>query len=102
MYERDCGSIVMLSGMMEDNQARSTVHRERKWFLFICLFVCLFVQEVCYKYWPTQGIEQYGEYDVSLLEQTRRDGFLERIYSVTDSKVISHTLFLLSINWSEM
>ncbi len=44
-------------------------------------------QEVCYKYWPTRGIEQYGEYDVSLLEQTKHDGFLERIYSVTDSKV---------------
>ncbi len=49
--------------------------------------ISLVLQEVCYKYWPTKGIEQYGEFDISLLEQCMHDGFLERTYSVTDSKV---------------
>ena len=33
------------------------------------------------------GMEQYGEFAVSNLEQTMHDGFMERIFSVTDSKV---------------
>lgn len=33
------------------------------------------------------GMEQYGEFTVSNLEQTMHDGFMERIFSVTDSKV---------------
>ena len=32
-------------------------------------------------------MEQYGEFAVSNLEQTMHDGFMERIFSVTDSKV---------------
>lgn len=42
---------------------------------------------MCHKYWPTRGIESYGEYDISLLEQTMHNSYLERIYSITDSKV---------------
>ena len=33
------------------------------------------------------GMEQYGEFIVSNLEQTMHDGFMERIFSITDSKV---------------
>ena len=34
------------------------------------------------------GIVQYGEFAVSALEETMHEGFLERIFSVTDSKVV--------------
>lgn len=43
-------------------------------------------QEVCHQYWPVGGIEQYGEFAVSPLEETLHNGFRERIFSVTDSK----------------
>ena len=46
-----------------------------------------FLQDVCFRYWPMNGVEQYGEFRVSNLELMRHDGFLERIFSVTDSKV---------------
>ena len=36
------------------------------------------------------GIVQYGEFAVSALEETMHEGFLERIFSVTDSKVCVH------------
>ncbi len=50
-------------------------------------FVSPSFQDVCHKYWPTRGIEKYGSFEVCLLEQTMQDGFLERIYSVTDTGV---------------
>ena len=62
VYERNCGAIVMLSAIVENEE------------------------EVCYRYWPMNGMEQYGEFIVSNLEQTMHDGFMERIFSVTDSK----------------
>lgn len=106
VYERNCGSIVMLCGMVEDEEvcmegvwqsqggrnggregACDLVTHQRNGGLGTQQVYLLNWQEVCYKYWPTRGIDQYGEYDVSLLEQTMHDGFLERTYSVTDSKV---------------
>lgn len=55
-----------------------------------CCYGCpspSFLQDVCFRYWPMNGVEQYGEFRVSNLELMRHDGFLERIFSVTDSKV---------------
>jgi len=62
VYERNCGAIVMLSAISENGE------------------------DVCFRYWPMNGVEQYGEFRVSNLELMRHDGFLERIFSVTDSK----------------
>ena len=48
----------------------------------------LCLQEVCSKYWPSSGLEQFGEYSVTLSEESMYDGFLERVFSLTDCKVI--------------
>lgn len=49
------------------------------------------LQEVCYQYWPDEmgKVEQFGEFDVSLLEIMEHDGFIERICNISDSKVHS-------------
>ena len=52
------------------------------------------LQETCVKYWPSGGIEQYGEFAVSMLEEAVHDGFIERVFTVTDSKVIATSLIL--------
>ena len=45
-------------------------------------------QAVCHQYWPGADLERYGEYAVSVAEEERvHDGFLERVFTVTDSKV---------------
>ena len=45
-------------------------------------------QEVCHCYWPAHGMERYGEFAVSSMQETKHDGFVERIFSITDSKVL--------------
>ena len=44
-------------------------------------------QEVCYRYWPPAGMQQYGEFSVSVVEESMHEGHLERVFNVTDSKV---------------
>ena len=49
-------------------------------------------QEVCHQYWPdgsTKGVQKYGEYSVSVLQTTEQDGFIERVISITNPKVIA-------------
>ena len=46
------------------------------------------LQEVCYRYWPQAGMQQYGEFSVSVMEESMHEGHLERVFSVTDSKVV--------------
>ena len=48
-------------------------------------------QEVCHQYWPdgsTKGVQKYGEYSVSVLQTTEQDGFVERVISITNPKVM--------------
>ena len=42
---------------------------------------------MCYRYWPQHGLQQYGEFSVSVMEESMHEGHLERVFSVTDSKV---------------
>jgi protein tyrosine phosphatase len=62
VHERECGVIVMLSGLVEEGRV------------------------VCQHYWPTTDVDMYGEYAVTPLDGQTHDGFLERNFSVTDSK----------------
>ena len=43
---------------------------------------------MCFRYWPESNIIQHGEFAVSALEQSIHDGYIERVLSVTDSKVM--------------
>ena len=47
----------------------------------------MLIQEVCHRYWPQNGMQQYGEFSVSVMEESMHEGHLERVFSVTDSKV---------------
>ena len=47
---------------------------------------------MCHQYWPdgnTKGVQKYGEYSVSVLQATEQDGFIERIISITNPKVVN-------------
>ena len=48
------------------------------------------LQEVCHQYWPTgdtKGVQKFGEFNVSVLQATQQDGFIQRMLSVTNPKV---------------
>jgi len=48
------------------------------------------LQEVCHQYWPTgdtKRVQKYGEFNVSVLQATQQDGFIQRMLSVTNPKV---------------
>ena len=48
------------------------------------------LQEVCHQYWPTGDTrrgQKYGEFNVSVLQATQQDGFIQRVFSVTNPKV---------------
>ena len=45
------------------------------------------MQVVCQRYWPTTDVELYGEYIITRLEEQKRDSYVERVLSITDSKV---------------
>ena len=44
------------------------------------------LQAVCHQYWPSSDTQQYGQYAVSLAEESVHDGFLERVFSVTNTE----------------
>ena len=49
------------------------------------------LQKVCHQYWPdssTKGVQKYGEFNVSVLQVTEQDGFIERVISITNPKVV--------------
>ena len=88
VYERECGVIVMLSDLVENGE----VGRTKLYRLPILLFsyYCS-PQELCYQYWPaddTKGVQKYGEFTVSVLQTTKQDGFIQRIISITNPKVM--------------
>jgi len=45
-------------------------------------------QEICYQYWPGKSseTEKNGEFSVTVLEIVNRDGFVQRLISITDPK----------------
>ena len=47
------------------------------------------LQEVCFQYWPTSGVKQFGEFTVDLLGEEKLEGFILRTLSVLDTKVRS-------------
>jgi len=48
------------------------------------------LQEICYRYWPSntgdKGTQEFGEFSVSTLEAVIQDGFVQRLFGVTNSK----------------
>ena len=54
------------------------------------MLLFFFIKVVCQHYWPTIDIEMYGEYTVTPLEGQTHAGYLERKFSLTDSKVRWH------------
>ena len=54
----------------------------------IALLTAHISQEVCHRYWPPAGMQQYGEFSVSVVEESMHEGHLERVFNVTDSKVV--------------
>ena len=65
LYERECGVVVMLCGCEEGGV------------------------EVCAQYWPEgEGTTlQHGEMLVSTEKETKTDGIIQRVITITDSKV---------------
>jgi len=49
---------------------------------------CNISQEICYQYWPgkSSDTEKNGEFSVTMLEMVNRDGFVQRLISITDPK----------------
>ena len=46
---------------------------------------------MCYQYWPaddTKGVQKYGKFSVSVLQATKQDGFIQRIISINNPKVM--------------
>ena len=86
VHDRKCGVIVMLSDLVEGGQVRmvATLAKGFKWPLVIH---CLSIQEVCYQYWPSIGLQRFGEFTVELLGEERLQGFVLRTVSVEDAKV---------------
>ena len=66
LYERECGVAVMLCGCEEGGM------------------------EMCAQYWPTTAgtMMKYGEFMVSTLNiNDTKDGFIQRVITITDPKV---------------
>ena len=86
VHDRKCGVIVMLSDLVEGGQVRmvATLAKGFKWPLVIH---CLSIQEVCYQYWPSIGLQRFGEFTVELLGEKRLQGFVLKTVSVEDAKV---------------
>ena len=67
LYERECGVVVMLCGCEEGGV------------------------EMCAQYWPTSAgtMMKYGEFLVSTVSINENDGFIQRVITITDPKVIT-------------
>ena len=54
--------------------------------LYCCYFLMQCAQEICYQYWPGKSseTEKNGEFSVTMLEMVNRDGFVQRLISITD------------------
>ena len=95
VYERECGVIVMLSDLVENEEVGRTELYRLPILLFSLKATITFIslQEVCYQYWPaddTKRVQKYGEFTVSILQATKHeDGFIRRKISVTNPKVMN-------------
>ena len=59
-----CGVVVMLSELEEEGEER------------------------CVQYWPTEGDStEYGQYLVTTMKQHKNDGYIQRVFTVTNPKV---------------
>ena len=100
VYERECGVIVMLSDLVENEEVGRTELYRLPILLFSLAATCL-SQEVCYQYWPaddTKGVQKYGEFTVSVLQATKHeDGFVLRKISITNPKVMGHVMVPLCL-----
>ena len=92
VYERECGVIVMLTDLVENGEVgRTEVQRLPMHILLFSLAATFLSQEVCYQYWPsddTKGVQKYGEFTVSVLKDTKQNGFIQRNMSITNPKVV--------------
>ena len=50
-------------------------------------FDSLIIQNVCYQYWPTSGVQKIGEYTIDLIGEENLEGFVIRTLSVVEGKV---------------
>ena len=65
--ERECGVVVMLSGLKEEGE------------------------EMCSQYWPTEGDStEYGQYLVTTVKVHKNEGYTQRVFTVTNPKVSKH------------
>lgn len=92
VYERECSVIVMLSEFEEQGKVGNENDIFTVWLLVMC-HVNFRVQEKCYQYWPLakaniriDGVK-HGNYSVFTLDSKREDGYMMRIFGVTDHKV---------------
>lgn len=49
--------------------------------------VCLVLQEACYRYWSTSGVQQVGEFSVEQQGEEKLEGFVMRSFGVLHKKV---------------
>ena len=59
--------------------------------LLFSIAAAFILQETCYQYWPsddTKGVQKYGEFTVSVLKDTKQNGFIQRNISITNPKVM--------------
>jgi len=56
--------------------------------VLLLFFLMQCAQEICYQYWPGKSseTEKNGEFNVTMLEMVNRDGFVQRLISITDPK----------------
>ncbi|CAI8028519.1 Receptor-type tyrosine-protein phosphatase alpha [Geodia barretti] len=62
VYDRKCGVLVMLCDLVESGK------------------------DVCYKYWPSSGVQQVGEYTIDMLGEEKLEGFTIRTFGVLHKK----------------
>ena len=47
----------------------------------------VYIQEVCYQYWPSSGTQTYGEFTVELVGVETMDGHVVKTITTTHSEV---------------
>ena len=65
----------------------------------MCVSLTL-LQEVCYKYWPSSGVQQVGEFTIDILGEEKLEGFALRTFGVLHKKVQATGLFYITDRWT--
>ena len=52
----------------------------------------VYVQEVCYQYWPSSGTQTYGEFTVELVGEETMNGHVVKTMTTTHSEVCLHCI----------